>query len=123
MTDPRSPHDENETAPAHADDLLDRHLDSLLQAIDDVPVSAQLQRRIAEIPLRHPRATEPTQWLSWISVWKSATVAVVICALGAWAGASDVAASVIDEPVTATYSDDDGLALAFGISADEDTTP
>lgn len=99
----------------------DARLDHLLRTIEDVPVPAQLQRRIAEIPLRHPRTADAFQWWPWASVWKNATVALLICALGALAGASDVAASVIDEPVATT--DDGGLALAFGVSTDEDTTP
>lgn len=122
MTDPQNLRGSSERDADDMDSLLDTRLDALLQSVDDVPVSAQLQRRIAEIPLRHPRASEPVFWWPWMSAWKSATAAFVICALGALVGASDVAASVIDEP-TSTVDADDGLALAFGISSDEDTTP
>jgi len=122
MTDQQNLRGGSERDADDMDSLLDPRLDSLLQSIDDVPVSAQLQRRIAEIPLRHPRASEQVSWWPWMSVRKSATAALVICALGALVGASDVAASVIDEPTSTVYADD-GLALAFGISSDEDTTP
>lgn len=103
--------------------LRNARLDELLQTVEDVAVSAQLQRRIAEIPLRHPRAAKAFQWWPWSSVWKSAVVAVSICVLGALVGASDVAASVIDDPVPTSYAEDEGLALAFGVSSDEDTAP
>lgn len=97
-----------------------------LHSIDDVQPSARLQRVVAEIPLRHPRAAAaPGAEIRWpfASAWRTALAATLVCALGAIVGASNPE----DTTTTTLTSDDEGAELAFALSLDaernEETTP
>lgn len=96
-------------------------LDSWLDSAQSVEPSAQLRRVVAEIPLRHPRAERLHALWPFGSLWKALSLALVVCTLGAVAGATSV---------EATDSDDDNLLiateyadLAFASSLDEEFEP
>lgn len=104
----------------HPNPDSDRDVNAWLDSIDDVKPSAQLQRMVAEIPLRHPRPEPLNVWWPFTSGWKSMVAAALVCALGVIAGASSLEAQV----TTATVStEDNGVDLAFALSLDEELTP
>lgn len=86
------------------DDDLNRLLADIAQSTMIEP-SAALQRRIAEIPLRHPR-TAGFRW-GWARLWTWSLAGALAMSLGALNGWM-----VSDDVAEASYGQDEGDALS-----------
>lgn len=98
-------------------DPFERHLQAGL-AVEPAPDA--LHRRIAQIPLDHPRGARTSLWQRLFGAWSAESTswatglaaAAASLAIGFWLGFSGLA--VTDEP-----RDDSLVAMAFGdVSAD-----
>ncbi len=91
---------------------LDRLLDALPQP---AAPSAALMRKVAEIPLRHPRGAGARSMLGGLLPWRALLAAVLACALGVVSGALSVDSG--------NGSSDDGwddvTTVAFAVGLDE----
>ena len=89
----------------------------LERSIGPRPASADLQRRIARIPLEHPRPRgerQPFSWRRWFNAgsapWAaSMTAAFASLAVGFWLGFSGIA----DTDVTVASNDEELVSLVF----------
>jgi hypothetical protein len=91
--------------------VVDRWLDAV--PAPDVP-SASLQRKVAEIPLRHPRADTRRAGLRAFLPWRVLVGATLACALGVVS-----AALSMDSGSTSDDGWDDVTTVAFAIGLDE----
>jgi hypothetical protein len=93
----------------------------MLDELPKVDPSPTLQRRVFEIPVRHPRAQSPT-WLTFLLGPRAAVFAVVLLALGAASGwaSSDAEDSVVvsSEEEGSQWEELSELALATDLSED-----
>ncbi|MDD9935403.1 MAG: hypothetical protein OXT09_17475 [Myxococcales bacterium] len=125
---------------AQAAELLQqaRQLDDVLDSWESLPPSTELQRAVAEIPLRHPR--EAGAKLPWFlgAFWRTALSAATVVALGCAAGslgndapqapaAPDQLAALDPPELEATEEETDELdelmELAFLAEASEEEWP
>lgn len=98
--------------------LLDEHgLDALLDASPPLSPSAQLMRRVAELPLHHPRP-EPMR-LPWLfgSALRMALSGALLLALGVASGLWSAATAQADD------TSDDLSGLTLGTELDLEDLP
>ena len=73
----------------HPDDpeLDPRQLDALLDLLEPAQPSVSLRRRVAEIPLRHPRPDSSDRWWPFRTLWRPFATLAATAALGVLVGA------------------------------------
>jgi len=99
----------------------DRDIDAWLQTLESPVPSAHLQRTVAEIPLRHPRATET--WWPLGSLWRTFAAGVLVCTFGALAGSVDLDATSSQTSGANVAYDASSIDLAFGWSTEDEVSP
>lgn len=96
-------------------------LERMLDELPGVDPSPTLQRRVFEIPARHPKAVPP-KWLAFLLGPRAAVLAIVLLVLGAASGwaSSDVGDSgaVSSEEESSEWEELSELALATDLSED-----
>lgn len=93
--------------------LSDAQLDDLLDASPEHAASADLMRRVAQIPIEHPRGSAELAIWPFASVWRALSSAVLAASLGALSGVMVIPEQAVTSDLgdLTTLTDDDGWEL------------
>jgi hypothetical protein len=94
-----------------------REVDAWLDRAENIAPTADLLRKVAEIPVRHPAST---RWSPWRYLRSILVVGTAAATLGLVVGVTTPEPSTTDEIAA---DEDDLSTLAFGVDLSEDLLP